>query len=166
VRALTGAVRACYPSYPRDQVISFAQDVYASALATNASRTVKRCLDMSKPVSKAGGMTGDQFMEKMAYVTEGAFLKIAGKQDAVKKALADKGICQWHCAKDAIRESAHIIWGTELQFGKEHVTNQITDAITGAIKACYPAIPRNDAFSIAASCRRHQAYGPQLHRFT
>jgi hypothetical protein len=162
--AVTGGIKACYPGVPRSEALSFAEGVVKLMLQISQGKikvddATKAPFDTSKmkkcPGHPEGGAEAQKDFLKFVKSLPAAFEeKIKDKKfkDLSDFLDSESYDCQMKCAfadQGSISMALQIFWATG-KVGESNRKELGVDAITGALKTCYPRVPHDTVKSFVS----------------
>jgi len=136
IEAITGAIRACYPSPPRKEIKKL-----ATAVADGMGETPKANAEFPQGVKcKNAGHESDFPMDDVLEAFGDAFQKVASKYERVKKFFSEEALdCQFPCLEQTVPLTMKTLFLTDQQDKEVGI-----DALTGSMHACFPGVPSKE----------------------
>jgi len=160
--AFTGALKACFPGEPRDDVKAFVEEV-ANSFRGGAPKKD----DSTMPASQMcytgdfqGGLSKDAVVGMLVQALGKSTASVMEQDDDFKKFMVSRKQCQNDCFLAVLHTSVSTLAGN---LGKDVLSDTpaiqvlANDAITGAFKACYPSPPREQVLKMVKTVTSHMS---------
>jgi len=136
IEAITGSIRACYPSPPRSEIKKL-----ATAAANGMGAPPKEGVGFPEGVKCANaGHESDFPMDDVLKAFGGAFEKTVNKNAKIKDFFENKALqCQLPCLEQSMSLTMKTLFLTDQQDKDVAI-----DALTGGMHACFPGVPSEE----------------------